>query len=80
MKLTRVPLITHLIKKLRNAFGMLVCSKDFYMRILALVYNAFAMPDILALTSFLNMFTTTDKKFQSVWVFCEVFLIYTQMG
>ena len=63
VKTTRALLISHLSEKLRKAFGVLVCCKACYSRrILARVYNAFAMPHVLALTPFWNMFTATDKK------------------
>ena len=63
LKTTWTLLISDLSEKFGEAFGVLVCSKCCYsICILAHVYNAFVMPHILALTSFWNMFTTTDKN------------------
>jgi exonuclease III len=60
---TRSLLLEFVGSKLRKTYGMLVPCKARYKRsILSKIYNAFAMPLLLALSPFWSILTISDKK------------------
>lgn len=63
LRATRQLLKDFFARKARNAYGLLVALKfKFNRRILASVYNAFAVPHLLALAPFWSLLTASDIR------------------
>ena len=82
LKHTRTLLLEFLSERLRRTYGLLVSCKSRYKRaILGRIYNAFAVPHLLALAPFWELFSQTEKNSYSPTIFplCEVPFRYPSM-